>query len=233
MNGWECDRPLGGVAERHLRDPCFATRRVLIHEVDRPTLVLGSAQRDGRWAPDEARLQAAGCDLVRRRSGGGGVLLRPGHVLWVDVILPRGDDLWDDDVGCSGLWLGDVWAAVLEGMGLVAEVHRGALVGGRWSGAVCFAGRGPGEVSVGGRKVVGISQRRTREGAWFQCAALLEWRPREMVDLLGLEPVGQVMAELEACAVGLVDLLAGDSPGAEGLSAALSAALLAEFSRSS
>jgi|TARA_B100000953_G_scaffold292856_1_gene280560 lipoate-protein ligase A len=147
-------------------------------------------------------------------------------VLWVDVILPRGDDLWDDDVARSGLWLGDVWAAVLGGFGLDAEVHRGHLVEGAWSEAVCFAGRGPGEVSVGGRKLVGTSQRRTREGAWFQCAVLLEWRPREMVDLLGLEPVDQVTAELEACAVGLVDLLAGDSPSADALASAFVAALL-------
>jgi len=226
VNDWECDRPLGDVAERLLRDPRFATRRVLIHEVDHPTLVLGSAKRDGRWVPDEGRLRATGCNLVRRRSGGGGVLLRPGHVLWVDVILPRGDDLWDDDVARSGLWLGDVWAAVLGGFGLDAEVHRGHLVEGAWSEAVCFAGRGPGEVSVGGRKLVGTSQRRTREGAWFQCAVLLEWRPREMVDLLGLEPVDQVIAELEACAVGLVDLLAGDSPSADALASAFVAALL-------
>ena len=225
MNGWECEWPTGGVAERHHRDPCFDVRRVLVHEVAHPTLVLGSAQRDQRFLPEDARLQAAGCGLVRRRSGGGGVLLRPGHVLWVDVVLPRGDVLWDDDVGCSGLWLGDVWSTVLAGLGLVAEVHRGPLAGGAWSEAVCFAGRGPGEVSVDGRKVVGISQRRTREGAWFQCAALLEWRPRELVDLLGLEPVEQVTAELEERAVGLVDLLAQDAPDPEELAAAFVAAL--------
>jgi lipoate-protein ligase A len=80
-------------------------------------------------------------------------------------------------------------------------------------------------VSVDGRKVVGISQRRTREGAWFQCAALLEWRPRELVDLLGLEPVEQVTAELEERAVGLVDLLAQDAPDPEELAAAFVAAL--------
>ena len=225
MNGWECEWPTGGVAERHQRDPCFDTRRVLLHEFARPTLVLGSARRDRRWLPDEARLRSAGCDVVRRRSGGGGVLLRPGHVLWVDVVLPRGDVLWDDDVGCSGLWLGGVWSAVLAGLGLVADVHRGPMVGGAWSEAVCFAGRGPGEVSVDGRKVVGISQRRTREGAWFQCAALLEWRPRELVDLLSLEPADRGAAELGERAVGLLDLLAQDAPDPEELTAAFVAAL--------
>jgi len=225
VSNWECEWPLGSVAERHLRDPGFDSRRVLLHEVDRPTLVLGSAQRDGRWVPDEGRLQSAGCDLVRRRSGGGGVLLRPGHVFWADVLLPRGDVLWDDDVGRSGLWLGDVWSAVLGGLGLFAEVHRGPLVRGDWSEVVCFAGLGPGEVSVNGRKVVGISQRRSRQGARFQCAALLEWRPQEMVDLFGLKPADRASADLGERAVGLADLLAGDAPSPEELAAAFVAAL--------
>ena len=49
--------------------------------------------------------------------------------------------------------------------------------------------------------------------------------PREMVDLLGLEPVDQVTAELEACAVGLADLLALDTPDPAELVAAFVAAL--------
>ena len=39
----------------------------------------------------------------------------------------------------------------------------------------CFAGAGSGEVMVGERKVVGISQRRTRDAARFQCACVLHW----------------------------------------------------------
>jgi lipoate-protein ligase A len=90
---------------------------------------------------------------------------------------------------------------------------------------VCFAGLGPGEVSVNGRKVVGISQRRSRQGARFQCAALLEWRPQEMVDLFGLKPADRASADLGERAVGLADLLAGDAPSPEELAAAFVAAL--------
>jgi len=39
---------------------------------------------------------------------------------------------------------------------------------------------------VGGRKVVGTSQRRSRDGAVFQVAVALVWAPRTLVDLLGL-----------------------------------------------
>ena len=40
---------------------------------------------------------------------------------------------------------------------------------------VCFAGLGPGEVTVAGAKALGISQRRTRAGARFQCAVPRTW----------------------------------------------------------
>ena len=49
---------------------------------------------------------------------------------------------------------------------------------------MCFAGLGPGEVTVDGRKVVGISQRRTRAAARFQCVVLERWDPDAVVALL-------------------------------------------------
>ena len=58
-----------------------------------------------------------------------------------------------------------------------ATVHGPAPPATAWSKLVCFAGLGPGEVTVAGAKVVGMGQRRTRAGALFQCAALLEWAP--------------------------------------------------------
>ena len=164
--GWLVERFVGPASEFHARavpEPCG--RAVWVHEVDRPALVLGSAQHDG--VADRDALGVHGVELVRRRSGGGAVLLVPGAVLWVDVLLPAGDALWDDDIGRSTHWLGSVWAAVL---GREARVHTGPMVHRTWSKVVCFAGLGPGEVTVGGRKAVGISQRRTRGGARFQCA---------------------------------------------------------------
>jgi lipoate-protein ligase A len=74
-----------------------------------------------------------------------------------------------------------------------------------WSGRICFAGLGPGEVTVNGRKVVGVSQRRTRKGALFQTAALLRWDPGRLVDLLlpeGPSPT-EATAELTKVAQGL------------------------------
>jgi len=44
--GWILERPTGTVAERHGQVGLITARSVLVHEIDRPTLVLGSAQRD-------------------------------------------------------------------------------------------------------------------------------------------------------------------------------------------
>jgi len=132
----------------------MAARSVWVHDVDRAALVLGSSQRDG--VVDVEAAQRAEVDVVRRRSGGGAVLLVPGDVVWVDVIVPVGDPLWDADVGRSMWWLGDVWNTVVGGD---TDVHRGPLQTNEWSSLVCFAGLGPGEVTVAGRKAVGLSQR--------------------------------------------------------------------------
>src|SRR5206468_2215335 len=98
------------------------------------------------------------------------VLLDPGNVVWIDVVLPRSDARWTDDVRRAPLWLGARWASAIGGD---AHVHEGAMVTNAWSSIVCFAGRAAGEVTAGagGPKLVGISQRRTRAGAWFQCVA--------------------------------------------------------------
>ena len=114
------------------------------------------------------------------------MLVRPGEALWVDVLLPRDDPLWDDDVGRSFHWLGQVWVDALSSLGIDGSWHGGPMVCTPWCREVCFAGIGAGEVTVAGRKVVGMSQRRTRAGALFQCAALLRWDPDEMARLLDL-----------------------------------------------
>ncbi|MGQ0520598.1 MAG: lipoyl protein ligase domain-containing protein [Actinomycetota bacterium] len=134
-------------------------------------------------------------EVVRRRSGGGAVLVEPGRVVWADVVVPAGDPLWQVDVGRAAWWLGEAWAAALADLGLAgAAVHRGGLVRTRWSALVCFAGLGPGEVTVAGRKAVGISQRRTRDGALFQCAVPLAWDPAPLIDLLVPAPAERAEA---------------------------------------
>ena len=173
-------------------------------KVVRPTLVLGSTQADS--VVDRARAAAGGVDVVRRRTGGGAVLLRPGETVWVDVLLPAGDPLAESDVGRAFAWVGRAWVRALADAGVEgATVHEGRpRPATAWSGLVCFAGLGPGEVTVDGAKVVGISQRRTRSGSLFQCGALVAWAPGPLVDLLVLsdEERSAATAALDGAAAG-------------------------------
>lgn len=153
-------------------------RSVRFVHADRAALVLGSHQSEDMW--DAGALSAADVDVARRRSGGSAVLVGAGRVLWVDLLIPASDPLWDDDVSRAAWWVGDLWASVIDG----ADVWKGPMRDNEWSKLVCFAGLGPGEVIVGGRKVVGVCQRRTPRAALFQTAALLEWRPEEYTSLL-------------------------------------------------
>ena len=120
----------------------------------------------------------------------------PGETAWVDVILPAGDPLWDDDIARAAHWLGRAWQSALAELGVApTEVHEGPLACGPLGRLVCFATVGAGEVTVPGgdgpRKVVGISQRRTRAAARFQCAAYRRWDPDPLARLLRLDDEGR------------------------------------------
>lgn len=150
-------------------------------------LVIGSAQR--------APANATGYEVVRRRTGGGAVLVEPGGLCWLDVSISRADPLWDDELHRSFAWVGRAWRDALSALGIAdASIHEGPPIRTAWSREICFAGTGPGEVAVAGRKAVGVAQRRTREGAWFQCAALLRWDADATASALGLPAAAEVAA---------------------------------------
>jgi lipoate-protein ligase A len=167
---WTTVTVTGTVADLHGRDPVPGTGRLV--ELMRPTgpaLVLGSAQRDD--VIDAAAVAARGLAVARRRSGGGAVLVDPASCCWLDLVVPRGDPLWDDDVVRSFGWVGEAWAAGLRSLGVAAAVAPAPRPADAASRLVCFAGLGAGEVLVEGRKAVGLSQRRTRGHARYQCLA--------------------------------------------------------------
>ena len=141
--------------------------------------------------------------VTRRRSGGGAVLVAPGDQVWLDAFVPRGDPLFEEDLVRSSWWLGELWAEALGVAGADEAslgVHRGAVVRTPWSRTLCFAGIGPGEVTLSGRKLVGISQRRDRRGAWFHSAALVRFDPAHLAGLLLLDPSSRraLVAHLES-----------------------------------
>jgi lipoate-protein ligase A len=202
---WPVERLRATPAAFHARTvPEGVGRAVWVCEPAEAALVLGSAQPDS--VADRAACRRAGIDVVRRRSGGGAVLVLPGEVLLVDVVVPSSDPLWEVDVGRAFHWLGTAWAAAVAELDIPAEVHRGGLERRPWSDLVCFAGLGPGEVTTpSGAKLVGMAQRRTRGAARFQCAVVATWDPAAIVALLALDPAERAgaVAELADVATGV------------------------------
>ena len=183
------EKSVGRAADFHEREvPADSAARLWWFETEVDALVLGS--RQDRRIVDEEACRVRGIDIVHRRSGGGLVLLSAAGTLWLDVIVPAGHPVWRTDVTSSADWLGECWIRALDSSGISSLVqHRGPMEGSAVSDLVCFAGRGPGEVFLAsGEKVVGISQRRTRHHARFQCAVSLVWEPMRLLELLAELP---------------------------------------------
>ena len=69
---------------------------------------------------------------------------------------------------------------------MTMSVLEGALRSDALGTRVCFVSEGPGEVVTASGKVVGISQRRTRNGARFQCCLYVAPRLGHFLDVLEL-----------------------------------------------
>ena len=139
------------------------------------------------------------------------MLVAPDDPVWIDVWVPRADPLWHEDVGRAFDWLGETWVRALEALGVpgLSAHGPGAQATSRWSGLVCFGGVGAGEVvTTAGFKVVGLAQRRNRDGALFQSACLLHWDAQPMAELLALPDPDRRAAgrQLADAARGVADL---------------------------
>jgi lipoate---protein ligase len=216
MSGWSVEHVTGTAGDLHRRDVDWTRRSVRIHHVTRPAIVLGSTQAaDDLLDPDAVSRSAA--EVVVRRSGGGVVVLCPGEHVWLDVVVPRGDPLWDDDVTRAGWWLGESWARTLADHlpdpAASVGVHRGGVSDAALGRVACFAALGPGGVEVGGRKVVGLSQRRTRAGARFQCTAMTTWDPFVTLDVLRPEVRSAALVDALTARVAAVAPWWGDVGG--------------------
>lgn len=192
---WLVRDSVGDAAEFHAGDP-QPERSATFHMVATRTLALGSAQRDSDV--DDRVATALGVSVVRRRSGGGAVLLIPGEFIWLDLVISASDSLWSDDVGQAMDWVGALWQRALSEIGVATDVNTVGSVGDdpQWSRQVCFAGVGRGEVVQGKRKVAGVSQRRTRAAARFQSLCHLRWRPELVAALVAApRPLASDLAE--------------------------------------
>jgi lipoate---protein ligase len=172
-----------------------------------PAIVLGRGQRG-------LRLETP-LPVLERSSGGGAVLLDP-SLLSLDVLLPAGHALLDGDVGGVFARVGAAWASGLGELGVPdlsvhGEPSRARRQGSereRLLAAICYATAGRGEVLAGGRKLVGLSQRRRRWGALIQCGLLRRWDPAPLLRALQASPADRGILD---AAVGL-DALMDEPP---------------------
>lgn len=162
-------------------------------QVKDPTVILGSTQAAEDVSQNIA--DESGILVSRRRSGGGAVFVHPSDSVWIDITIGRDDPLWKDDVAQSMLWLGELFVRALSPW-TQAAVYRDSFSTGVDGRVVCFASSSPGEVFEGTKKLVGISQRRSRDGARFQCVLYRHWRPTEWSHVLSSQGVRSRVADI-------------------------------------
>lgn len=173
------------------------------YRAERPAVVVGRGQRGAVTATD--------LPVVVRPSGGGAVLM-DADLLCVDVLLPAGHRWLGGTPADTYDPVGAAWASALAELGVPGlSVHERDLAASRRGGprarllaAVCYATLGRGEVTAGGRKLVGLAQRRRRGGVLVQCGLLRRWRPAPLLAALGADPDDRQVAD---AAVGLDDLM--------------------------
>lgn len=194
---WRAHEWAGPAGEFHQLD-VSGPRSVWLCSVTSPVLVLGSSQKDTDI--DSAAATRLNLDIARRRTGGGAVFLAPDESIWIDVTIGRDDPLWADDVSDSMIWLGRTFVDTLAPW-VDASVHTERFEAGEVGKTVCFASAAPGEVFVQDRKLVGISQRRGRWGARFQCVVYRQWSPGRWVDAIADPGTREHIVHLDAATV--------------------------------
>jgi len=188
---------VGTASDFHSKD-LPVERALWLCSAEKPALILGSTQDESDVRVDVA--VGSGIEIVRRRSGGGAVYVAPDESVWMDITISREDPLWQDDVSASMLWLGDAFVQALQPW-VHAETFRGTFHNGDVGRAVCFASAAPGEVFVGDNKLVGISQRRNREGARFQCVLYRQWNPLIWSSLLTSVDVQEHVCNMQVATI--------------------------------
>jgi lipoate---protein ligase len=141
-------------------------------------------------------------------------------------VLPHGHPRETQDVVEGYRWLGEALAEGLRAVGApdveLVQVPRARAADPTPADVACFGGLSPYEVLAGGRKVVGLSQARRRNGTLLQAGVLLDLDAARLARLLGGgDGLG---ADLAATAAGLRELVPGIDPG--GVAAAVDPVLV-------
>lgn len=176
------------------------------HTTESPTLILGAGQRH----VDVSRAVRDGIRVVYRSAGGTAVYAGPG-VLGQDVFLPRDHPLNSTDVVETYRWLGEVWLQALAELGIHGkmvsiEAARAQPPVDPGVGMACFGRLSPYEVTVEGRKLVGLAQVRRSHGTLLQAGIHLHFDAPGIASVLPHAEPGRLAAQLTRAAAGLEDV---------------------------
>lgn len=134
---------------------------------------------------------------VRLRASGGGAVLTGPWLLRAAVRLPPGHPVLRHGAAAAAAWFGQAHLDWLHRRGIRgARLYEGP-VSDHWA---CFAGRGPGEIVVGERKLVGIAQAWRRSSVLLSSGVLLRAPPWELL----CEALGQGAGAAATLAQGTV-----------------------------
>ncbi len=171
---------------------------VVFNKCERDALVLGSAQ--SVELVDPGALEASNVELVKRSTGGGIVYIDAAADLWIDFYLPASDERTQAHLEGSFDWLGHLWLEAIGETNLELSISSSKPSSPTSeSGLYCFGSPGFGEVCSATHKIVGISQRRTRDFSKFQCL----YSPTAGIGGLGL--IGREPDETDWASAGLPD----------------------------
>ncbi|CAG4901097.1 unnamed protein product, partial [Acidithrix sp. C25] len=189
--GFELHVVEGGAADFH-RDHIIPplTRSVFVSRLQRPAIILGSTQK----LSDDMVSKAKEIDfeLVRRSSGGTGVIALPHECVWIDISFPVDDPLIEANVSRSFDLVARGWFDALSFLGVSGlEVKGRPIVMDPLASQVCFTSKAPGEILVGGRKLVGMAQRRSRHACFIHTMCYIKF-PYDLTSQLLLGEIDSV-----------------------------------------
>ena len=117
------------------------------------------------------------------------MLVAPEDMLWVDIFVPKESKFWIADIAKASIWIGRIWDDALKRLDVECFLFDENFSRTEASDLICFIGRAPGELFIGNRKILGISQRRSKFGTRFQCALIINWKPEHMIGAYSSTPI--------------------------------------------
>ena len=166
----------------------------------RDSLILGVGQPASGIDIDACR--DAGCDILRRMSGGTAVF-HDGNTVSFQLVLPEGHPFLTGDIHVNYRRIADIAVSMLASFDVPArwvsldEARQDAPPPGL--DAICFSSLAPYEIVSGGRKLVGLAQVRRRTVSALQGMLYLRTDPAKSVRLVTrqseFEGLSNVLAE--------------------------------------